>query len=158
MFGNLIPWKKKSTALKDWDEDNPVAQLRRDFDLIWDRFWDDWQGRGLWDDGAGFGTSLIKVEDNENDYVLRAELPGFEPEEIDVNLSGNVLTLRAEHTEEGKKENGNFRRYGSFCESFTLPDGVLTDKIDARYHSGVLELHVPKSEEGKAKRIEVKPT
>ena len=101
--------------------------------------------------------SHVKFDDDENEYVLRAELPGFESDDIDVKVSGNVLTIKAEHKEEGKEENGNSHRYGSFYESFTVPQGVIGDEIDAKYHSGVLELHLPKSEKCKGKRIEVKP-
>lgn len=67
-----------------------------------------------------------------------------------------MLTLRAEHKEEGQEGYGSYRRHQSFYESFTLPNGVLTDKTDARYRSGVLEVHLPKGEDFKAKRIAVK--
>jgi HSP20 family protein len=82
-------------------------------------------------------------------------IPRKKKNEGNIKVSGNVLTLRAEHKEEGKEENGSYRRYGSFSETFTLPGGVLPDKIDASYHSGVLEVHLPKSEECQAKRIPV---
>jgi HSP20 family protein len=160
MIDKLIPWKKKEGGdLKVRREDHPIGQLRRDFDELWNRFWDHWPtgGLSLWDDSRWFG-SRVDLADSEKEYVLRAELPGFEPGEIDIKVSGNVLTLRAEHKEEGrsKKGNGSYHRYGSFCESLTLPRGVLSDQIDARYHSGVLEVHLPKSEERQAKRIKVK--
>lgn len=73
-------------------------------------------------------------------------------------MSGDVLTLRAEHKEEGngKKGNGSYRRFGTFYESFTMPADVLPDQIDARYHSGVLEVRLPKSEECQTKRVTVK--
>ncbi len=100
----------------------------------------------------------MAFDDRENEYVLRAEFPGFEPNDFDVQISGNVLTLRAEHKEEGKTKggDGNYQRYGRFYESFTLPQGVLSDKVDAGYRNGVLEVHLPKNEECQAKRIEVK--
>jgi HSP20 family protein len=158
MFGKLIPWKKKHEGnVKAWkEEDHPVALLRHDFDEMWNRFWDDWRsGLSLRDDTRWFGSQLA-VDDKEKEYVVRAELPGFEPEDFELKVTGNVLTLRAEHKEDGKHENGGtYHRYGSFSETFTLPRGVLSDKIDARYHSGVLEVHLPKSEDCQAKRIEV---
>lgn len=159
MFSKIIPWKKRSGEIKTPNEDHPIAQLRHDFDQLWDRFWNAWrQGElSLWDDSRWLG-SRIDFDDSEREYVLRAEVPGFEPEDFDVKVSGNVLTLRAEHREKGKskKGNGSYQRYGSFYESFTLPREVLSDKINARYHSGVLEVHLPKSEECQPKRIEVK--
>jgi HSP20 family protein len=160
MFGNLIPWKKQDGGdLKIRRENDPISRLRQDFDQLWDRFWDDWRSGGLsqLDDSRWLG-SRVDFDDHEKEYLLRAELPGFEPGDFDVKVSGNVLTLRAEHNEEGsgKKGNGSYRRYGRFYESFTLPSGVLPDQIDARYHSGVLEVHLPKSEECQTKRIAVK--
>lgn len=162
MFNKLIPWKKKESGdLKVHSEDHPLAQLRHDFDQLWDRFGDDWRRSGMrmWDDSGWFG-SHVDLDDREKEYVLRAELPGFEPDDFDIQVSGNVLTLRAEHEEEGKtkKGNGSYQRFGSFYESFTLPQGVLSDQIDARYHSGVLEVHLPKSEQCQSKKIEVKAT
>lgn len=159
MFEKLIPWKKKNEGdVKVWSrEDHPMARLRNDFDQLWDRFWNDWRNGGLssWHDSRWFG-SRVDLDDREHEYVVRAELPGFDPQDFDVKVSGNVLTLRAEHKEEGQQGNGSYQRYGSFHESFTLPNGVLSDQIDARYHSGVLEVHLPKSPECQAKRIEVK--
>lgn len=148
MFDKLIPWKRNNGHLKVRQDDlHPIAKLRNDFESLWDRWLDD-IGVGL--------SSRVNFNDDEKEYVMRAELPGFEPEDIDIKVSGNVLTVRAEHTEEGKEKNGSFKRYGSFYESYTLPRGVHEDRIDARYHSGVLEVHLPKSEECQAKRIAVK--
>ncbi len=158
MFNKLIPWKKKNGDVKIWkEEDHPVVQLRHEFDRLWDRFWDDWRGGvpGSWQDSRWMG-SRIDLHDAEKEFVLRAELPGFEPGDFDIKVSGNVLTLRAEHKEEGKQKNGSYRSYGSYVESFTLPQGIQADQIDARYRNGVLEVHLPKNEEFQGKRIEVK--
>jgi HSP20 family protein len=118
----------------------------------------DWRNGGLdlWQDSRWFG-SRVNFDESEKQYTLRVELPGYEPGDIDVKVSGDMLTLRAEHKEEGKEKNGgSFQHYGSFYESFTLPKNVLANQVDARYHSGVLEVHLPKSEDCQAKRIEVK--
>ncbi|TWU43500.1 Spore protein SP21 [Novipirellula aureliae] len=156
MIDTLIPWKKKNRDLNVQRDGNPIAQLRNEFDGLWNR-WLDEIGGGLTDwSGSGGLSSRMSLDDDEKQYVLRAELPGFEPEEFDVKVSGNVLTLQAEHKEEGKEKNGSYAQYGSFYESFTLPQGIQEDQIDARYHSGVLELHLPKSQECQAKRIAVK--
>jgi len=156
MLSNLIPWKATTDIAVRRPESGPMAEFRREFDCLWNSFWNDWN-RGLsfggnWG-GFGMGSNL---EDEEGAYLLRAELPGFEPDEIDVRLSGNVLTVSAEHKAEDKQGDGSYCRYGRFRESFTLPQGVMADEIDARYHSGVLEVRLPKSEESKAKRIAVK--
>lgn len=158
MFGNLIPWNKKAKneVKVRPDQDNPIGLLRQSFDELWDRFLDDWHnGLSPFEDRRGMGPH-VDFDDRENEYVVRAQLPGFEPADIDVKVSGNRLVVRAEHQEEGKKQNGTYHHYGKFSESFTLPKGCRTDEISARYHSGILEVHLPKSEECQGKRIQVK--
>ncbi len=156
MIDKLIPWKKWNGDLKVHHDEHPISRLRSDFNDLWDRLLDDFDG-GLSDgNGSQMLGSDLDFGDDENEYVLRAALPGFEPADIDVKVSGNVLTIKAEHKEEGKAKNSRFHRYGSFFETFTLPKGVESAQIDANYHSGVLELRMPKSEEWQGKRIEVK--
>ena len=88
--------------------------------------------------------------------MFHADLPGFEPGDFDVKLSGNSLTVRAEHRHQQEDEkSGASYHYGSYSRTVTLPHGVDQDKIDARYHSGVLEVHLPKTEQARGKRIEV---
>lgn len=148
MFGSLIPRKTDrsgDTGIRQRDR-FPAMQLRDEFDALWERFLD--ESRHL--------NTRVDLDDNEKEFVLRAELPGYDPDDLDVKVSGNVLTVRAEHKEEKKEENGSYRRHNTFYESFTLPQGVLTDQTDAQYRSGVLEIHLPKSEECQAKRIAVK--
>jgi HSP20 family protein len=154
---NLIPWKKRSnggnvSVRHDDDISYPMSRLRSDFDALWKRFEEDWN-RGLtsWG-GTGFGRWNSDLEDKENEYLFHAELPGFDADEIDVKVSGNTLTVRAEHKEE---EQDKGYRYGSFQRYFTLPHGVDEGQIDARYHNGVLEVHLPKTEQAKGKRIPV---
>jgi HSP20 family protein len=155
MFG-LVPKKRTQDIAVRSQEDNPLVQFRREFDDLWNRFWSDWShSLSSSGDGGWFGLSS-DVEDQDKQYVMRAELPGFDPDEIDVKVSGNVLTIHAEHKAEEKQGEGQRYQYGRFHETFTLPQGVMSDQIDARYHNGVLELHLPKSEEAKAKRITVK--
>jgi HSP20 family protein len=157
MFGELIPWKqrdKQSTGMWKGEENHPIALLRQEFDQIWDRFWSDWRA-GLSERGGGLAPR-VDLHETGNEYVIRAELPGFEPDDLDVKLSGNVLTVRAERKDEAGGTNGGFRRYGEFCQSFTLPGEVVADQAVARYRSGVLEIEVPKNERCQPKRIEVK--
>ncbi len=157
MFDKLIPWKRNhqgGDSLSVRHDDDPITALRRDFDSLLSRLWDD---GGLWRrDGRNWLASPLEFDENEKAYVMTAELPGFNPSDIDVKVSGNLLTVKAEHKEESDGDNGRLRRYGSFYESFTLPAGVKADAIDARYQNGVLQVHVPKDDSAPAKRIEVK--
>ncbi len=158
---NLIPWKKKITA-KSRElvpyQGRPLAELRDQFDSLFDRFLTRWaepfEELGL---GRFWAADL---EENDQEVVVKAEVPGFEPSELDVQVSGNVLTLKAEKKEERKSKGGNGhheeQRYRTFHRSVALPPGTNPDQIEARYKNGVLEVHVPKSEEAKGKRIPVK--
>ncbi|MCM2370315.1 Hsp20/alpha crystallin family protein [Aporhodopirellula aestuarii] len=150
MFDKLIPWKRKSHdgghSLSVQHDDDPITTLRRNFDNLLTRFWDE----------GNFSPSLARFDENENEYWVSAEMPGFEPDEIDVKVSGNVLTVKAEHKEESKNNNERSYRYGSYQQSFMLPAGVKDDQIDANYHSGVLKIRLPKDESTPSKRIEVK--
>ena len=158
MFDKLIPWKRNhhqgGDRLTARHEDDPISALRRDFDNLLSRLWDD--GGLSRREGRNGLASTLEFDENDKEYVMTAELPGFDPSDIDVKVSGNLLTVKAEHKEESDGDNGKLRRYGSFYESFTLPTGVKADAIDARYRSGVLEVHVPKDEATPAKRIEVR--
>lgn len=157
---NLIPWKKNpSTDIKVRPEREeeffPLARMRDEFDALWNRFLGDWgRGLSLRDDDFGFGLRS-GLEDKENEYLFHVDLPGFEPGDIDLKVSGNTLTVRAEHKDEKKGKEGTGFRYGSFQQHFTLPYGVDDGSIDASYRNGVLEVRLPKTEQAKGKRIPV---
>ncbi len=158
---NLIPWKKrnkeKGRELAPY-KGHPLAELRDEFDALFDRFLSRW--------AEPFGDLIpsrfggLDVEDGDQEMVVRAEVPGFEPGEVDVQVSGNLLTVKAEKKEEKKGKDGDGRyeerRYRTFHQSVTLPPGTDPGKIEARYKNGLLEVHVPKSEQAKGKRIPVK--
>jgi HSP20 family protein len=88
----------------------------------------------------------IDVTTQNGNIVIRAELPGVKPEDVDITLQDNVLTISGERKAEQEEERGGYyvreRRYGSFSRSFTLPQGTDESKINARYENGVLELTV----------------
>jgi HSP20 family protein len=92
--------------------------------------------------------------------VLEAELPGMNREDFDLSIENNVITLRGERRFEKKDDTDNYHRveraYGSFTRSFTLPNTVTAEGASADYRDGVLRVTIPKREETKARRIEVK--
>lgn len=95
----------------------------------------------------GLGLApYIRVEDFVEDgaYVLRAEMPGIDPEkDLDLSVEGDVLTIRGERTEEEKTKNRHEFHYGSFARSLALPQGARADELKATYADGVLEIRVP---------------
>ena len=150
---SLIPWKKKdeTTGLVP-QGDFPLGRLRGEFDTLFDRFFGNlgplWGG-GWTPDRWGLG-----LEERDKDYLVRAEVPGFEPEDLDVQVSGQLLTIRAE-TRQDQGGDQPQQSYRTYHQSVTLPAGAQTDGIEARYRNGVLEVRVPKSEQAQARRITV---
>ncbi len=102
--------------------------------------------------------SMVNVQEDEQHYILSAEIPGIPQEEIDINVNGNILTIRAEHREESRAEKNDQsyrRQFRSFQQSFTLPNTVNPDHIEAHYQYGVLDILLPKTEQAKPKKIEI---
>jgi len=154
---SIIPRKKSGDdfgSVSAEPVERQLTRLRQDFDNLVSHFWRDWPNAGgdLFSEDRNWG---LDVDENENEYLVRTEAPGFEAGEFDVQISGNQLVIRAEHKVEQKEEAGSAYQYGTFYRSLPLPLGVEPDKIDARYHNGILELHLPKSEKGRGKRIPV---
>ena len=103
----------------------------------------------------------VDIEEEEDRYLIKADLPGVDKKDIEVKLEGGVLSIRGEkqtETETGKgtKRHRTERFHGTFSRSFTLPDAVKADKVDASYKDGVLSLTIPKAEEAKPKSIDIK--
>lgn len=163
---SLTPWKKRESSLPisregGYEEWGPLAEFRREFDELMNEFFGNRFGELSrfvgWEPGRPVNWE-IGLEETDKEYVWTAELPGFEPDEIDVKVSGNVLSVQAQHKEESTDKGTRGYRYGEFYRSMTLPPDIDPDKIDAKYHNGVLELHLPKSEEFQGRRIAVKQT
>ena len=92
------------------------------------------------------GAQMIRVEEFDEDghYVLRAELPGIDPDkDVDIAIEDGMLTVKAERREE-KKEGGHSEfRYGTFTRTLRLPAGAVEDDVSASYHDGILEIRAP---------------
>ncbi|MGZ4426747.1 MAG: Hsp20/alpha crystallin family protein [Nocardioidaceae bacterium] len=91
-------------------------------------------------------ANYLRVEDyvQEGDYVVRAEMPGVDPEkDIEVSIEGDVLTIRGQRREEERDKNHSEFRYGSFSRSIRLPGSVQAGDVSAKYDAGVLEVRVP---------------
>ncbi|RME80475.1 MAG: Hsp20/alpha crystallin family protein [Caldilineae bacterium] len=102
----------------------------------------------------------LDVAETEEEFVVKASLPGINPDDLEITLTDNVLTIKGEVRESKDLEEATWhlreRRYGTFQRSITLSTPVDADKIDASYTDGVLTLRIPKVEEVKPKRISVK--
>jgi HSP20 family protein len=116
---------------------------------------------GEWTSGAGRHELALDVYETTDKLVVRAALPGVKPEDVDVTIDGNMLTIKGEFkTEEEQKENQYHRREmrtGSFERVLALPDRFQTDKAEASFENGILTLTIPKAEQTKVNRIKVQP-
>jgi len=148
MIGNLM----KRNNNKEYGLDS----FRRNIDKVFDDFFfltptslfkNDWE-------------PTIDVEEDDKSIHVKAEIPGIEEKDLDVKIEDNVLTLSGEKKEERKEEKKNYifseRKFGSFSRSISLPEGIKTDKINATFKKGILNIDIPKDETKEAKKIEIK--
>ena len=120
-------------------------------------------GRGDRDEEMSLGSWLppVDISEDSDRIVLTAELPGFDENQVQINMEGNILTIRGERKfeEEKGEKNRNYHRveraYGQFVRSFTLPPNVDRDNIHARFRNGLLEIELPKREEAKPRQIRI---
>ncbi|MBI2939167.1 MAG: Hsp20/alpha crystallin family protein [Chloroflexi bacterium] len=103
----------------------------------------------------------LDLAETANEYVVKASLPGLTPDDVQINLHGNTLTIQAESKAEAERPGQTWllreRRLGKTQRSITLPTPVDANKANARYEQGVLILTLPKAEEAKAKQIRIQP-
>ena len=111
-----------------------------------------WAGRGAW-------QPAVDISESEEGLTVRAEIPGIDPKELNVSIAGRELLLAGEKKESSEcREQGYYHsetRYGSFHRSITLPEGLDTEHVDARYANGVLTLKLKKLPQLAPKHIEV---
>ncbi|NIO71811.1 MAG: Hsp20 family protein, partial [Anaerolineae bacterium] len=116
--------------------------------------------RAGWLAPLGDGSLAVDMYETDEEVVVKTAVPGVKSEDIDVSITGDVLTIKGETKAEEKVEKANYirqeRRYGAFSRSLTLPSTVVADKATAEFENGVLTLTLPKAEEVKPKTIKVK--
>jgi HSP20 family protein len=156
---NLIPWKKQVNAgrgeLVRADE-HPLGRIRDEFEALFDRFLGRWPApfAGTWGFQPLWG---LDMDDTGKEVVVLADAPGFEADDFDVAVSGNVLTIRAERKQEaGDKGNGHRYSERRLRRTVTLPAGTDPNQVEAHYRNGVLEVRLPRTAEAQGRRIAVK--
>jgi len=132
----------------------PVFGLRREID----RLFEDTFGRG---EGMNAWTPAVDVRESDKEVRIDVELPGIQPDEVEITAENGVLTIRGEKQMERKEDekDGRFhvveRSYGAFTRSFQLPQGLDESKIEAEFENGILGVHIPKTALPQPRRIQI---
>jgi HSP20 family protein len=141
----------------------PFERLRREIDHLFDDFGGDFWRAPLRQVERAFGAMpAVDVTETDGGYEVTAELPGIDEKNIEVKLANHTLTIKGEKRDEKEETKKDYymreRSFGSFQRSFTVPEGVDTDKIEASFKNGVLIVTLPKTVEAKKaeKKITVK--
>lgn len=139
-------------AIIRWDPFREMTSFEDQFNRLWRGLADGRQRQESW-------FPAVDVYDTKDAVVLKAELAGMNPDDIQIEVEDNVLTIKGERKFEEKVEDERYyrveRRFGSFQRSLALPQGVKSEDIAANYEDGILEVRVPKAEEEKPKKISV---
>ena len=135
-----------------WDPFSELADMRSRFDRL---FGDLASGDREW-------MPAVDMIREDGHLIVRAEVPGIKPEEIDIQAEGGMLTISGKHEESSEEKGKEFvrreRRYGAFSRRMALPDGVDPKKIKATTSDGVLEITVPLPKEAAAEPVSITPT
>jgi len=143
-------------TLVRWDPFSEFRSLRHAMDRGLFQFY----GPTVWRNGDTTLTFPVDLSETEGQVVVKAALPGIQPEDVDISVSDGVLTIKGETKSEEKSEGGNYHRreirYGAFSRSIALPAEVNDVKAEAEFQDGVLTVTLPKAEEARPKQIKVK--
>jgi HSP20 family protein len=146
-MAGLILWKNQE-----------INKLKRDMDRLFDRMWDDF--------GMPLSTKVereipsIDLSETEDSLIIKAEVPGINPEDMEISITDNILTIKGEMTQEDIEEKGDYhrmeRRYGYFSRTLELPCKIVVEDVRATYKKGVLSIVMPKCEQPSTREIRIK--
>jgi HSP20 family protein len=147
----LTPWQTPFRA---------ITEMQREMHHLFSRFFGEGEQVGSrWQSQIESYVPRIESAVRENTLYVKADLPGIDPKDVEVTVEGTQLTLRGQRKAEHEgSENGYLHRevqYGSFMRSFTIPQGVKAEDIQAQYHNGVLELSIPLPAEVLPKKVNI---
>jgi len=142
-------------SLIRWDPFDDLASLRESMDKLFEEFFTR-RPRGP---ALATWQPAVEVFETDADVVVRAELPGIDPKNVDITVTSDTLTIKGEARAEQEDKRRNYYRrelrYGAFTRVLALPDDVNAEQAKASYKNGILEIRVPKSERAKAKAVKV---
>ena len=149
--------RNQTMALVRWEPVREITSLQSEMNRLFNTFFDT--------PTTGNGSTTrrwipaIDLVETEDDFVLKADLPGLKEEDVSIEVEENVLTVSGERKAEHEDKREGYvrveRSYGSFRRSLTLPKGVDAEAVTANFDNGVLEVHIPKPEERKPRRVAI---
>ncbi|MGQ0633810.1 MAG: Hsp20/alpha crystallin family protein [Planctomycetaceae bacterium] len=150
--------KSEGKGLRSLFSRDPLLALRDELEGLFSRFSAEMDGGWL----SGQMMPSLDLSETDTTVEVRMDLPGIKPEDVDIQVTENTITIKGERKEE-KEEKGNGRsfhrierRSGSFLRTITLPCHVNQERVDAAYKDGVLTVTLPKSEAARTRKIKVK--
>jgi len=150
---DLIPWRRRGELDPFRRELN---ELRKEMDSMFGRFFGEWPSV---EPASGAWAPFLDLSETDENLIVRAEVPGISPRDIQISLVGNTLNIRGEKKQEKEQKEENYyrmeRSHGSFSRAVSIPCEVEEDKVDARYKDGVLTITMPKTEKARAKEIKI---
>jgi len=146
-------------SLIRWDPLREMLSLREAMDRLFEESFV--RPRSAWPLSRAAGlTVAVDMHETDDELVVTADLPGLRPDDVDIGITEDTLTMRGEFRSEDEGESGNVhfqeRRYGSFQRSMALPAPIDADAAEAEFEDGVLTIMLPKTEETRPRQIEVK--
>lgn len=144
-------------TLTRYEPRNTMDQLRREMSRMFEGF-------PNIDEASSIATSdwvpAVDIQENEKEFLIHADIPGVNPDDIDVHMEDGMLTIKGERESEDKEEREGYKRIerkrGSFYRRFSLPDTANADQISAKSQHGVLVITIPKQAKAQPRKIEVK--
>jgi len=145
-------------ALIRWEPAREINTIQQEVNRLFGTLLD---GQGGEIGGARRWVPAMDLVEEADHYVLRADLPGVSENDVDIEVDGGVLIVSGERRSEHEERKDGYYRIerasGRFSRSLTLPEGIDPDGIQAAYENGVLEVTIPKPEQSKPRRVQVKP-
>src|SRR5699024_4307312 len=150
--------------MRPWNSnEHPIQRFRNEIDGMFSRFFNDsfLPTSSLWNEESSF-MPKCNIEEKKDHYLVEVEIPGVEPKDVNIELEGNMLSIKGERKRESKAEDRDDKMhvveqsYGSFYRSFSLPNNVNTEAIKAENKNGVLFIKIPKNKEKEPRRIDIK--
>ena len=152
----MMPW---SPSQEPWTPFTGMESLRSEMDRLFNTYFGNVPSSGA---SESLWYPRVDLREQEQEFVLMADLPGMKQDDINITVENNILTLQGKRVVEHEAQNGqngyaqySERAFGTFCRRFTLGAAVDADHITATYTAGVLEVHIPKTAAAQPKRIAV---